>query len=459
MLLMAVCSLVLAGGASSSRVQWDGGFNPFLPLHAYIPDAEPRIFGDRLYMYGSHDRPNSNKFCDTILKVWSAPLNDFTKWTDHGVILSTKAERHFGDDVPWTDNDLYAPDVVENNGRYYLFAYIVGAPMAVAVAEKPWGPFKVLGQIKAPPGSPPDFGGWGQYIDPGVLVDDDGKVHLYWGYKRSYYAQLDPRTMTDIVPGTYRTDIIPTSAPFNFFEACSPRKIDGRYYLVYADGGTLVYATADRPEGPFRYGGRIIDNGRDYPGGNNHGGLVQLHGEWFITYHRMTNGTIFSRRTCIERIQILRDGSIPEVQMTSMGFSRGLNPLQRTPADVACILTGGNMVTEFHPRVRAVVGNTGGSLIGYRTYVFPSQPPTRLEVEYRPRGASGTIEVWQERPSDSGKPIGRLSVPAGSRDEWRFETIPVQTKPGRHDLYFRFVLGEREREGEIAQVRSFQFLP
>ena len=30
--------------------------NPFLPSWEYIPDGEPRRFGDRVYLYGSHDR-------------------------------------------------------------------------------------------------------------------------------------------------------------------------------------------------------------------------------------------------------------------------------------------------------------------------------------------------------------------------------------------------------------------
>ena len=31
-------------------------FNPYLPSYEYIPDGEPHVFGDRVYVYGSHDR-------------------------------------------------------------------------------------------------------------------------------------------------------------------------------------------------------------------------------------------------------------------------------------------------------------------------------------------------------------------------------------------------------------------
>ena len=33
-------------------------FNPYLPLNEYIPDGEPHVFGDRVYVYGSHDKEN-----------------------------------------------------------------------------------------------------------------------------------------------------------------------------------------------------------------------------------------------------------------------------------------------------------------------------------------------------------------------------------------------------------------
>lgn len=37
-------------------------FNPYLPSYEYVPDGEPRVFGERLYVYGSHDRFNGADF-------------------------------------------------------------------------------------------------------------------------------------------------------------------------------------------------------------------------------------------------------------------------------------------------------------------------------------------------------------------------------------------------------------
>ncbi len=52
--------------------------NPFLPLTEYIPDGEPHVFGDRVYLYGSHDAANSVRFCAKDYAVWSAPVNDLS---------------------------------------------------------------------------------------------------------------------------------------------------------------------------------------------------------------------------------------------------------------------------------------------------------------------------------------------------------------------------------------------
>ncbi|MGN1120012.1 MAG: family 43 glycosylhydrolase, partial [Oscillospiraceae bacterium] len=291
--------------------------NPYLPLWEYIPDGEPRVFGDRIYVYGSHDRKDSIDFCDYKLKVWSAPVDKPNEWVCHGDVFRTR-DGETPADVDWTDNLLFAPDVVENNGKYYLYAYIVGAKGCVGVADRPEGPFKLLSQYKY---DIPNHYDDGTFIDPGVLVDDDGRVYVYCGFEGSYMCELKSN-MYEVVDGSYKLDIIPKEEPFCFYEAASPRKLGDTYYMIYSPkncGSRLDYATAKSPTGPFEYRGTIVDNGIDYPGGNNHGSIVNIKGQWYVFYHRMTNGTIMSRRGCVERIEILPDGTIPQVEMASLG--------------------------------------------------------------------------------------------------------------------------------------------
>ena len=74
---------------------------------------------------------------------------------------------------------------------------------------------------------------------------------------------------------------------------------------------------AKTPEGPFEYKGVIVSNGDiGYEGntlpvnytGNNHGGLVEVEGAYYIFWHRHTHGTAFSRQGCADRVVICEDG-------------------------------------------------------------------------------------------------------------------------------------------------------
>ena len=51
-------------------------FNPYLPAGEYIPDGEPHVFGNRVYVYGSHDTFGAPIFCVNDYVCWSAPVND-----------------------------------------------------------------------------------------------------------------------------------------------------------------------------------------------------------------------------------------------------------------------------------------------------------------------------------------------------------------------------------------------
>ena len=345
--------------------------NPYLPSWEYIPDGEPRVFGDRVYVYGSHDRVDSAEFCDYKLKVWSAPVNEPGKWVCHGDAFHTKADRDHSSDVDWSEKCLYAPDVVEKDGKYYLYAYILDSKGCVAVSDRPEGPFELLSRYEY---NIPNHYDNGTFIDPGVLVDDDGRVYVYCGYLGSYMCEIDGSNMYQVIDGTYQENIIPTDEPWNFFEACSPRKVGDTYYLIYSPkrGCQLAYATSDSPTGPFTYRGYIVDNGIDFPGGNNHGSICKIGDQWYIFYHRMTNGTIMSRRGCVEKIEILPDGTIPTVEMTSLGFEDSLNPYEQTQADTACVLKGSEqlMITQIDAFTRVITNITEGCVMGWKYFDF-----------------------------------------------------------------------------------------
>ena len=430
--------------------------NPFLPLWEYIPDGEPRVFGNRVYLYGSHDRAFGESFCDHKLKVWSADVNDLNHWRCHGDSFRTLPSASGRPaDTPWTDHALFAPDVVEKDGKYYLYAYIVGSKGAVGVSDRPEGPFRLLSSYRYTKenGAAVDteVGDDGIFNDAGVLVDEDGRVYVYYGFEKSWMNELDPDSMCEVLPGTLRgpaVDDAETVPPERrFYEASSPRKINGRYYLIYSPrrGSRLAYATADSPRGPFTYRGFIIDNGVDYPAGNNHGSVACINGQWYVFYHRMTNNTIMSRRACVEKIRILPDGTIPPVEMTSLGFEDALDPYQITKAEIACVLTGGCYVTELDLFTRVVTGVTDGCVMGYKYFDFGEDhtgEPMTIALKTRGCGTPCRVRVLLDAPD--GKEIGVCAVGAGD-GVYRAKTAPVT---GRHALYLK---AEHRVEGWMGQ--------
>ena len=69
--------------------------NPFLPLNEYIPDGEPHVFGDRVYLFGSHDKEGGERLCMLDYVVYSAPVNNLTDWRCEGTVYRTEQDPFF----------------------------------------------------------------------------------------------------------------------------------------------------------------------------------------------------------------------------------------------------------------------------------------------------------------------------------------------------------------------------
>ena len=156
-------------------------FNPYLPSFEYVPDGEPRVFGDRLYVYGSHDRFDGPDFCVNDYVCWSAPLDNLADWRYEGVIY--RADQ----DAKNAKGNMHmcAPDVVQGpDGRYYLYyEYHRITVTSVAVCDTPAGKYEFYGYIRKKDGTPyGETKGEVNLFDPGVLVDKDGRVYMYTGY-------------------------------------------------------------------------------------------------------------------------------------------------------------------------------------------------------------------------------------------------------------------------------------
>ena len=65
-------------------------YNPYLPLENFFSVGEPLVFGDRLYVYGSHDEENGTEFCVLDYECFSTPVDDLSDWRSEGsyIVLS-----------------------------------------------------------------------------------------------------------------------------------------------------------------------------------------------------------------------------------------------------------------------------------------------------------------------------------------------------------------------------------
>ncbi|MEK5377846.1 MULTISPECIES: family 43 glycosylhydrolase [Paenibacillus] len=162
--------------------------NPFLPRYEYVPDGEPYVFGDRVYIYGSHDKFNGIAFFENNYICWSADVNDLGNWKYEGVIYEKTQDPMCNDPEK---RMLYAADVqVGPDGRYYLYyAFDLLGVIAVAVSDTPAGKYEFYGHVHYVDGTLlGDKEGDTFQFDPSVLVDDDGRMHLYTGFCMEHFS-------------------------------------------------------------------------------------------------------------------------------------------------------------------------------------------------------------------------------------------------------------------------------
>ena len=456
-------------------------YNPYLPLDEYIPDGEPHIFGDRVYLYGSHDFEGGRTFCMGDYTVYSAPVGDLSDWRCDGVIYSAKQDPEYCEELQY----MYAPDVVQgNDGRYYLYYCLSGdfgvggycGAIKVAVCDTPAGKYEYLGYVRYPDGTPMK-----KYVcfDP-CAFNDNGTIRIYYGtqymnesndilandekklaevMKRFGKTAEEILSTEDNVNGacmvvleddmlTVKEDakhIIPYDVDFGgheFFEASSMRKVGDKYYFVYSSqkNHELCYCTSSYPDKDFVYGGTIVSNGdvgvngiddnhRMNMTGTTHGSIIEINGQWYVFYHRLTHKSDYSRQACAEKIYIADDGSINQVEITSCGLNDGVLKAEgRYSAVIACHITNGNMphgsnrIFDFSfPNVnhrdneRFIAEISGETLVRFRYF---SGNPHRIGISYRGAG-KGTVKINNQSveilPSEKWTDISVTASEKGSK--------------------------------------------
>jgi len=315
-----------------------------LVTHIYTADPSAHYFNGNIYIYPSHDIDAGEAFDDLgshfameDYHVISMDSID-SKAIDNGVALHV-------DDVPWAQQQMWAPDANEKDGKFYLFFpakdYEGIFRIGVAISDSPTGPFKA--EPKAIKGS---FS-----IDPAVFKDDDGVYYMYFGglwggqlqrWRTGVFNANQPESPTAFLPADDEPALLPLVAKMTddllefdetpkaleildkngnlllsgdndrrFFEAAWLHKHNGKYYFSYSTGDThfICYAIGDSPYGPFTYTGRILN---PVVGWTSHHSVCEIEGKTYLFYHdsSLSKGVTHLRSVKVAEIEYREDGSI-----------------------------------------------------------------------------------------------------------------------------------------------------
>ena len=425
-------SFLLAMTAATSGVAQ----NPIIQTK-YTADPTPMVYNDTVFLYTTHDEDDAEgfKMLDWLLYT----STDMVNWTDHGAVASLKS-------FDWVkrDNGAWAEQVIERNGKFYMYCPIHGNGIGVLVSDSPYGPFK------DPLNKPLVWQKEHWYdIDPTVFIDDDGQAYMYWGNPNVYYVKLNEDMisysgdivrvpMTEEAFGKREGNV--AERPTLYEEGPWLYKRKDLYYLLWAGGPIsehLGYSTSKSPTGPWKYGGVLMPTeGRSF---TNHPGMVDYKGNTYLFYHNgaLPGGGGFTRSVCVEQAEFNKDGSIVPLKMTA-GIEKGLetlNPFRKTEAETIAFSEW--MKASQNEEVGVFVNAMkDGAYIKVRDVDFREEGASHITARVGTTHNGGvTMEVRAD--SREGRLLATLKVPmTGGDNRWVLVSSEIERITGVHDLYF-----------------------
>lgn len=288
-------------------------------LEGWYADPEGVIFNDQYWIYPTYSDSYSKQ---VFMDAFSS--KDLIAWEKHERIIDTAA-------ISWADSAMWAPAIVENGGKYFLFFAAndiqnnqsVGG-IGVAVSETPSGPYRdYLGQPLLD-----SIVNGAQPIDQFIFRDTDGQYYMiYGGWRHCNIVRLSD-DFTKILPyddGSSFKEITPdqyVEGPFMFIR-------NERYYFMWSEGGwggpnyKVAYAIADSPFGPWDRVGVVLEQDPEVATGAGHHSLINVPDtdDWYIIYHRrpLSETHHNHRVTCIDRLEFDDEGFIKPVKITFQG--------------------------------------------------------------------------------------------------------------------------------------------
>ena len=410
----------------------------------YTADPAPMVYNDTVFLYTTHDEDDAEGFKMQDWLLYTS--TDMVNWTDHGVVASLKS-------FDWVkrDNGAWAEQVVERNGKFYMYCPIHGNGIGVLVSNSPYGPFK------DPLGKPLVWQKehWDD-IDPTVFIDEDGQAYMYWGNPNCYYVKLNE----DMI--SYSGDIVKLKeTPEHYQEGPWFYKRNGHYYLAFASTCCpegIGYAMSDSTTGPWKTKGYIMRPTERTRG--NHPGIMDYKGKSYVfglNYDllKLETNTHYERRSVsVAEMHYNEDGTIQEVPYwadTKLEQIGTFNPFRKVEAETMA-WGYGLKTTPNADKSLSVVDVNNGEYICVRGVDFGKNKARRFEVSALPL-EGGNLKIRLDAPD--GKIVGNVNIPQGNEtSKYELYSCEVNAVSGIHDLYLSF---EGENNKDLFELDYWKF--
>lgn len=421
--------------------------NPYPIIQtSYTADPAPMVYNDTVFLYTTHDEDDADgfKMFDWLLYT----STDMVNWTDHGAVASLK-------DFKWNtrDNGAWAEQVVERDGKFYMYCPIHGNGIGVLMSDSPYGPFT------DPIGKPLVWQKehWDD-IDPTVLIDDDGQAYMYWGNPDLYCVRLN----RDMISTS--GDIVKFPRIEDYQEGPWAWKRNGKYYMAFASTCCpegIGYAMSDSPLGPWEYKGHIMNHTPRTRG--NHPGIISYKGKDYVfglSYDvlRMETPNHHERRNVeVAEMKYNPDGTIPEVpywRESELNPAGTIDPYHRVEAET--MAWGYGLKNGRLDSRNLYVGNIDkGEYIIVRNVDFGVSGPKKFQVCAASVKKGGMIELRIGSPD--GTLIGMIKIKeTGSVNKYTLNTTNVKNITGIHDLYILF--NGSDHAGDLFRLDWWKFI-
>ncbi|MCQ2091943.1 MAG: carbohydrate-binding protein [Fibrobacter sp.] len=282
-------------------------YNPISTYH-YLADPAAAADDEYFYIITDSDDPapyNSNGY--EIKALYGFRSKDMQNWTDFGIIYDARQVEGVG--AIWASGIAKNP----NDGRLYIVfpdgggggIVLIGADSLAGPWTNPLSGGKRLIGWGGGAISGCDNIGW--CFDPAIFYDDNGDGYFTFGGGSS--DQRPARDNDNNIFNIYKLDKDMKSYNPNTkveLKIGGPKAMEASYIHKYKDNYYLSYSTADlriaygmskSPTGPYTYTGIFMGNpnigGQNInANNNNHHGIAEFKGHWYVTYHdrRISNG-------------------------------------------------------------------------------------------------------------------------------------------------------------------------